>query len=213
MTLFDIRFANDSIFERICKGFQLAAMVGFASAGSRFSTNISGENIWAFRSLSILLAGSRFMLAIQYTINIYLIREKMPNSVRGMYMIVGVLAACGFAYLGVSMTDHIAIHGIYLIDSPKQLFFTFGTTEPHVWTAWFPLFLGESLGVMGISSRTPRLGLEDTHLNVRMGLLTLIIIGEGVISVTRIVNKMVAPGGWTMWSFVHILGVTTTVVR
>ncbi|KKA23186.1 hypothetical protein T310_2779 [Rasamsonia emersonii CBS 393.64] len=109
------------------------------------------------------------------------------------------------------MTDHIAIHGIYLIDSPKQLFFTFGTTEPHVWTAWFPLFLGESLGVMGISSRTPRLGLEDTHLNVRMGLLTLIIIGEGVISVTRIVNKMVAPGGWTMWSFVHILGVTTTV--
>ncbi|GAB1212798.1 hypothetical protein ATERTT37_001945 [Aspergillus terreus] len=44
-----------------------------------------------------------------------------------------------------------------------------------------------------------------------MGLLTLIMIGEGVISVTRIVNKTVRPAGWTKWSFVHILGVTTNV--
>lgn len=32
-------------------------------------------------------------------------------------------------------------------------------------------------------------------------------------SVTRIVNKTVGPGGWTKWSFVHILGVSTNVVR
>lgn len=66
--------------------------------------------------------------------------------------------------------------------------------------------------VMGISGATPRIGLQDTHLNVRMGLLTLIIIGEGVITITRIVNKTVRPGGWTKWSFVHILGVTSNVV-
>ena len=65
---------------------------------------------------------------------------------------------------------------------------------------------------MGTSSATPGIGLQDTHLNTRMGLLTLIIIGEGVIAVTRIVNKTVGPGGWTKWSFVHILGVTTNVV-
>ena len=65
---------------------------------------------------------------------------------------------------------------------------------------------------MAISYATPGLGLQDTHLNVRMGLLTLIIIGEGVITVTRIVNKTVRPGGWTKWSFVHILGVTSNVV-
>ena len=66
---------------------------------------------------------------------------------------------------------------------------------------------------MGVSCISPGIGFQDTHLNVRMGLLTLIIIGEGVISVTRIVNKTVRPGGWTKWSFVHILGVTTNVVR
>ncbi|KAI7969676.1 hypothetical protein EIK77_005796 [Talaromyces pinophilus] len=44
-----------------------------------------------------------------------------------------------------------------------------------------------------------------------MGLLTLIIIGEHVISVTRIVNKMVAGGGWTLASLLHVMGVVTTV--
>lgn len=67
--------------------------------------------------------------------------------------------------------------------------------------------------VIATSCITPGIGFQDTHLNVRMELLTLIIIGEGVISVTRLVNKTVQPGGWTKWSFVHILGVTTNVVR
>lgn len=65
---------------------------------------------------------------------------------------------------------------------------------------------------MGVTCAFPEIGFQDTHLNVRMGLLTMIIIGEGVIAITRIVNKTVRPGGWTKWSFVHILGVTTSVV-
>ncbi|KAL2802617.1 hypothetical protein BJX63DRAFT_106701 [Aspergillus granulosus] len=43
--------------------------------------------------------------------------------------------------------------------------------------------------------------------------LTLIVIGEGIISVTGIVNKTVRPGGWTKWSFVHILTITTNMAR
>lgn len=83
----------------------------------------------------------------------------------------------------------------------------------YIWTVWFMLFCFEMWMVMGVSFITPDIGFEDTHLAVRMGLLTLIIIGEGVIAVTRIANKTVRPGGWTKWSFVHILGVTTNVVR
>lgn len=66
---------------------------------------------------------------------------------------------------------------------------------------------------MRIPCSFPEIGFQETHLNVRLSLLTLIIIGEGVIAVTRIVNKTVGPGGWTKWSFVHIVGVTTNVVR
>jgi low temperature requirement protein LtrA len=92
------------------------------------------------------------------------------------------------------------------------MFLTFKPSEPHIWIVWFGLFGFESVLVITISNYTPGIELDDTHLTTRMGLLTLIIIGEHVISVTRIVNKMVAGGGWTLASLVHVMGVVTTVV-
>lgn len=82
----------------------------------------------------------------------------------------------------------------------------------RIWTVWFLLFGVEMWVVMIVSCATPSIGFVETHLNVRMGLLTLIIMGEGVISVTRLVDKTVDATGWTKWSFVHILGVTSNVV-
>lgn len=99
----------------------------------------------------------------------------------------------------------------------EQLYFLFNNNTdrrgPYVWTAWCLLFAIETHLVMTVSRRSPGIGFEDTHLNVRMQLLTLIIIGEGVISITRVVNRTVGGGGWTKWSFVHILGITAAVVR
>lgn len=95
------------------------------------------------------------------------------------------------------------------------MFFAFNRANglrAQIWTVWFVLFAVEMWTVMGVSCMYPEIGFQEAHLNVRMGLLTLIIIGEGVIAITRIVNKTVRPGGWTKWSFVHILGVTTSVV-
>lgn len=106
ITLFDIRFARDSVFERICKAIQLAAMVGFASAGTRFSTfQILEENLWAFQSLSLFLAGSRFLLATQYFVNARLVRRTMRAAARGIRYTAVVLfitsllyvVVCGFA--------------------------------------------------------------------------------------------------------------------
>lgn len=102
VTLLDIRFSRDSIFERICKVVQLSAMVGFASAGARFSTNIRDENVWAFKSLSILLSGSRVLLALQYTINLWFIHDKLQRAIKGMVTIIGVLSITGISYLIVS---------------------------------------------------------------------------------------------------------------
>ncbi|KAL3704743.1 hypothetical protein TMatcc_008415 [Talaromyces marneffei ATCC 18224] len=191
VTLLDLRFSRDSIFERTCKVVQLSAMIGFASAGSRFSSQIKDENVWAFKSLSILLSGSRFMLALQYTINLWFIREKLRATGRGMFVIIGVHTVTGISYL--------------------IMFRTFKPSEPHIWIVWFGLFVFESVMVITISNYTPGIELDDTHLTTRMGLLTLIIIGEHVISVTRIVNKMIAGGGWTFASLLHVMGVVTTV--
>ncbi|KAJ5232490.1 hypothetical protein N7468_005446 [Penicillium chermesinum] len=183
VTLYDIRFAQDCVFERFCKAFQLAAMVGFASAGTRFTTRVRDDNVWVFQSLSLILGGSRLLLAVQYTINAAYLRPypSLYRSVKGVFYTATVF----FAFRRVPGT--------------------------HIWTVWFVLFGVEMWTVMGLSCVFPGIEFQDTHLTVRMELLTLIIIGEGVIAVTRIVNKTVRPGGWTKWSFVHILGVTTNV--
>ncbi|RMJ25647.1 hypothetical protein PHISP_03472 [Aspergillus sp. HF37] len=194
VTLFDVRFARDSIFERGCKAVQLGFMVGFASAGTRFTTRVRDENAWAFQSLSLFLAGSRILLAIQYGVNILLVRKRMRSAAKGMSGIAATLLISSSVYLWM----------YFAFLKPHEL-------RPYIWTVWFALFGLEMWIVMGLSCVTPGIGFQDTHLNGRMGLLTLIIIGEGAMAVTRIVNKTVRPGGWTKWSFVHILGVTTNV--
>ncbi|KAL4752103.1 hypothetical protein BDW72DRAFT_202517 [Aspergillus terricola var. indicus] len=191
--MFDIRFARDSLFERICKAMQLGIMVGFASAGTRITTRVRPENVWAFQSLSLMLGGSRLLLSVQYIVSTVLIRKRMSCASKGLYFIAAALLVSSLVHFG--------------------MYFAFGEDSAHsyVWTVWFVLFWVEMWTVFATSCITPDIGFQDTPLNVRMGLLTLIIIGEGVISVTRLVNKTVRPGGWTKWSFVHILGVTTNV--
>lgn len=77
-------------------------MVGFASAGSRFTTRIRDENVWAFKALTVLLAVSRLMLAVQYSINLRFMRKKMRTAFKGMVVIIAVLLITSAIYTGVS---------------------------------------------------------------------------------------------------------------
>ena len=102
ITLFDVRFARDSVFERVCKAIQLAAMVGFASAGTRFTTPlVLDENLWAFQSLSIFLAGSRILLAIQYLFNAMLIHPSMEAAAKGVWYTAVLFMVTSILYVAV----------------------------------------------------------------------------------------------------------------
>lgn len=103
ITLFDIRFARDSVFERACKAVQLAVMVAFASAGTRFTSQMREDNVWAYKSLTTFLGGSRILLGIQYTVNIFLVRDRMRPAARGMTVIAATLFASSLVYLGVGL--------------------------------------------------------------------------------------------------------------
>lgn len=112
VTLFDIRFARDSVFERICKAIQLGVMVGFASAGTRFTTHVQDENVWAFQSLTAILAGSRLLLATQYTINVAFMRSSMKHSSVGVTFTASVLYFTGSVYGWASLLQ--PPDGVYL---------------------------------------------------------------------------------------------------
>ncbi|KAL1958051.1 hypothetical protein VTO42DRAFT_5263 [Malbranchea cinnamomea] len=195
VTLFDVRFARDTVFERVCKAVQLATMVGFASAGSGFSTQVRDENVWIFHSFSVLLAASRLLLAVQYAVASIHLRNAMPKASKKL-----VYTSVSFLWMSFS---YACLYYILNDDGKSR--------GRYLWTALWFSFVSEVVQVFWVSLKTPGIGFENTHLDIRMSLLTLIIIGEGVISITRIVNRTVGSRGWSRWSFVHILGVTTAV--
>jgi len=63
--------------------------------------------------------------------------------------------------------------------------------------AWYAISAAEALAVFVVSSRWRILSFKHTHLPQRMGLLTIIILGEGVIGATKTVNLVVTGYGWT----------------
>ncbi|KAI5304289.1 hypothetical protein KEM56_006660 [Ascosphaera pollenicola] len=192
ITLHDARFARDSILERTFKALQLATMVGFASTGPSFSSNIRFENRWAFKSLTVILASSRMLLSIQHAIASSFMMTVMKSAYRKT-LIIGAVYFC-------MAIVHIVIYVGFRKETSQGY---------YVWIAWTGMFAIETFLIFWISLRSPVLNLEDTHLNTRMSLLTLIIIGEGVISITKLVNRIVGRSGWTTWSLIHIFGVST----
>ena len=75
-----------------------------------------------------------------------------------------------------------------------------------VWWVVLPI---EAIIVVTISSVWRMLSFKETHLNERLSLLTLIIIGEGIIGVTKTVGKLwpgdEAPNGGSVITILAIV--------
>lgn len=81
-------------------------MVGFASTGSGFATQVRDENVWAFLSLSILLACSRLLLSVEYSIASIFLYGTMQVASKRLLFIVAVFIGTGVTYTGVSVTNN-----------------------------------------------------------------------------------------------------------
>ncbi|KAI9774455.1 MAG: hypothetical protein M1835_006039 [Candelina submexicana] len=192
VALFDVRFALDSIFERVCKVIQLATMVGFASVGSQFAPEVIDQNFRAFQTMSILLLINRGLLAIQYSTVAVLISKKHKGVVRPLAFIIVILAITAGVYLGLIFGFALGGH-------------------PDIYYIWYIALVIEAIAVVGVSMRWRLLSFKHTHLTKRMGLLTLIILGEGIIGVTRTVNKVVLESTWNGQAFLQILVIAMTI--
>lgn len=75
VSMYDVRFAMDSLFERVCKAVQFLVMMGFAICAPNFRVGeqATGENneevataMIYLRALTIVLCISRLVLVVQY---------------------------------------------------------------------------------------------------------------------------------------------------
>ncbi|KZM18786.1 uncharacterized protein EKO05_0006488 [Ascochyta rabiei] len=178
ITLHDVRFARDSLYERICKTIQFITFVGLALAGSSF--NPSGKaNNKNFSILCYTLIISRGLLAIQYMVVLfYTWRAKYSK----LYLPLGLMVV---TYL-VGTGAFAAMTPTYrpTVIAPRNLYMV-----------WYAVMVAEAVIVITISCFWRMLSFKKTHLMERMSLLTIIVIGEGAIGVTKTVGRIMGKSG------------------
>ncbi|KAF2499666.1 hypothetical protein BU16DRAFT_279446 [Lophium mytilinum] len=187
ITLHDVRFARDSIFERTCKTVQFIAFIGLSLVGSKFQPNekkSDGEdptkiNNSNFRILCYVLVLSRALLTLQY---IVVLISTIVSKYKKLYipLIMNILIYLAATIVFVGMTPAFKENSI---------------GHRRIYVVWYIVMFLESFGSIAISCCWTMLSFKKTHLVERMGLLTLIVIGEGAIGVTKTISKMMGKYG------------------
>ena len=168
VALFDVRFSNDSTFERLCKLLQLGVMTGMAVVAPSFSYS-SEAGTEAFETLSLIIMVSRLILAAQYAVVLLWLR----NYKKARLPMMG-LVATEFITAMVSL----------------GIFFAFRNGSGNAaGIGWNFMLVFEGVGMMSISGRVGFLNFRRTAIVERLGLLTLIILGEGIIGLTESIAK------------------------
>lgn len=168
VALFDIRFGHDSAFERICKAAQFGVMVGLAVEGTSY--DLEEFKPTAFRNISLILVASRLVLMVQYTVALLWLKDfkkaRMP-----LIFHIGTMFVAAMVFLGLSFFFKRP-NGVRIIDG------------------WYVTLGIEAAVILFVSGRTSFLNFRRTNIIERLGLLTLIILGEGIMGLGEQVSKI-----------------------
>ncbi|CZT12132.1 hypothetical protein WAI453_003030 [Rhynchosporium graminicola] len=168
VTLFDVRFVAESIVDRAAKAAHLGVMVGLAVVGPNFNPTDYEQDV--MRTMSLILMVSRFILAIQYLLVLIQV-WKYKQTKTPLALVAGSNFAAACIYLGIT--------------------FSFHDDRSYGYRAFYAIPIVEIAFNIAISSNWKVLSFKGTHLVQRMSLLTLIILGEGVIVVCKNISKIV----------------------
>lgn len=145
-------------------------MTCYVGLGSVYGSIVDGSTTRAFTGLALVLMTLRFMLAIQYGIVLYFVHG-FRKTILPLIVTLGIYIASGIAFLVT-----------YLLDRRTPLTGTDGLS--HV-NAWYIILGIEITAVIIVSATWRVLSFRHTHLVERVGLLTLIVMGEGILGLLK----------------------------
>ena len=170
VVLYDVRFGVDSLFERICKLIHFGVMVSYAVVGINFNPSNILDNYTTFRQLSLILVISRIVLLIQYGSVLFWVKGHKK-------VVTPILIQMATFAIGAAVS--------------LGLLFTFkSSTSGRPYIVWYAIAVLEAIIVFLSSSQWRVVSFKRTNLNERCGLLTLIILGEGIIVLTKSMNSV-----------------------
>jgi len=197
-SLFDVRFATDSVFNRVCKAISFGVMTGFAVSGAIYDTTDVAKNLKAFRAMSIILMVSRLALVAQYGVVLWYLRA-YKRTVTPLVGTMACLFVAAIIFLGTFFGLHVNDH-------------TEHDGGPETYIAWYVVACVEAAAVIAISCFWRVVSFKHTHLVERVGLLTLIIMGEGIIGMTKSVSQILQNSTSTSGSDIGIIAASVLLI-
>ncbi|KAH7305207.1 bacterial low temperature requirement A protein-domain-containing protein [Stachybotrys elegans] len=168
-TVFDARFGQDGILERLARACHLTVMIAFAMLSPSFGEPQVIMPI--FRAASIFLMMSRIVLAYQYAIVLFHARNHRRSRVTLFFAVLIPFAASLMYMMSAFIPANYSDHRLYII--------------------WYVVGMLEMAALVIHATFSETLTFAGTHFNERLSLLTLIILGEGVIILAKNVGKIV----------------------
>lgn len=170
--LFDVRFAIDCWSIRLSKAISIGIMALFAMTLVPFSPKKKNRFGHDLQVLGLVLMVSRIFLAIQYGLTMLYIRARRPGE-RWIWPFIA------------SIATHLAAAVMFAATYPID-----GTHSSTSVTIWWATSLAEAAMVLFISCYWKAMSFYKTNLAERMGALTLIVMGEGIIGLTDSISKI-----------------------
>ncbi|KAH7312803.1 bacterial low temperature requirement A protein-domain-containing protein [Rhexocercosporidium sp. MPI-PUGE-AT-0058] len=196
--LYDVRFGFDSISERCTKAVQMVMFIGFASASGCLQLGPDAPikkkaALSGFESLNMLMIISRALFSLQYLGAFFLVgRKHKPAKVplliiSSMYAFVSAIYALLFKFVLLDNGKEESFYGYYAI-------------------------IAVELATMSlVAYRYECVSFKDTHLHKRLMVLTLMILGEGIIVCAFSFAKISSKSGWSPNSFGQALCVILSI--
>lgn len=122
---------------------------------------------------------TRGLLAIQYLVVLFFTWKAKYSKIYLPLMLM-------FAIYAVSMGAFIAMTPVFREGNQNRR---------HIYLVWYVVMILEAVLVIAISCFWRMLSFKKTHLMERMSLLTIIVIGEGAIGVTKTVSRIMGKHG------------------
>ncbi|KAJ3476380.1 hypothetical protein NLG97_g9149 [Lecanicillium saksenae] len=176
VTLYDVRYVTDSIFERVARAVQLGVLVGFTVVAPNFDPEDQDRS--TMMTMSLILCTSRVCLAIEYTHTLIQI-FKYKRARRPLYLQIAINVISAAVYLGIT--------------------FRFQKQNSRVYVTWYIFTGGEAVLTLILSNFWKTLSFTRTHLMKRLSLITVMILGEGIQTVAQNIATIVkTPEAWSM---------------
>ncbi|KAL8835068.1 MAG: hypothetical protein Q9176_007136 [Flavoplaca citrina] len=185
VVMFDVRFGVDSLFERLAKLIHFAVMVTFAIIGTKFDPTSPHETYPTMCQLSICLFVSRLVLICQYGSVMIWVKEHKK--------------------IITPLSIHITAFAIGAVLCLSEFFMFNSQSSGQFYIAWYIIIVMEALAVFLSSSQWPSVSFQHTNLSERCGLLTLIILGEGIIVLSKSMNYVVQGQNFSLGIIAQII--------